>query len=451
MLSQSVFSRSVFLSVWLGAAVWAQQNTPAHQSGGAVDPGPRGGAPGAGSPLPGLSAAQLAVFTDGLNRFQEIDAVANGLGARFNSNSCSSCHAFPSVGGTSPRSNPQVAFANSRNQLPSFIQANGPVREARFIRNSNGTPDGGVHGLFVIAGRPDTPAGCSITQENFSNTSNISMRIPTPAYGLGLIEAISDAALVQNLAANSTAKSQLGITGSLNRNGNDGTVTRFGWKAQNKSLVIFSGEAYNVEMGITNLVFPNERDDTAGCSPMAGPQDIFNAGASGPAEFDDVTAFAAFMRFLAPPTPVSATPTSSTAVDSTVTRGASLFTTTGCALCHTVSLQTGASAFGAALSNQTIHPYSDFALHNMGPGLADQISQGLAAGDQFRTAPLWGLGQRLYLLHDGRTSDLMEAIADHSSQGNSQFQASEANAVVRNFNALSTSDQQALLNYLRSL
>ena len=79
------------------------------------------------------------------------------------------------------------------------------------------------------------------------------MRIPTPAFGLGLIEAIPDATLVQNLTANSAAKSQLGISGKLNRNGNDGTVTRFGWKAQNKSLTIFSGEAYNVEMGITNL------------------------------------------------------------------------------------------------------------------------------------------------------------------------------------------------------
>jgi CxxC motif-containing protein (DUF1111 family) len=386
----------------------------------------------------------MAAFTDGQTRFQAVEAVSpNGLGPRFNSNSCSSCHLQPAVGGSSPQSNPQVAFANSRNRLPSFIHANGPVREARFIKNSNGSADGGVHDLFVIAGRTDVPASCNISQEDFSNTSNISMRIPTPTFGLGLIEAIPDATLVQNLASNSFSKSQLGISGRLNRNGNDGTVTRFGWKAQNKSLTIFAGEAYNVEMGITNLLFTNERDDTPGCSPVASPQDIFNLGVVQSGEFDDVTMFAAFMRFLAPPTPVAG--------DSTVSRGASLFTSVGCAACHTTTLQTGTSAFGPALSNQIIHPYSDFALHQMGPGLADQISQGVSAGDEFRTAPLWGTGQRLFFLHDGRTSDLMSAIEAHSSQGNQQFQSSEANQVIRNFNALSNSDTQAILNFLRSL
>jgi len=451
--------RSVFILIWLGGAAMAQTSAPSttataptgSSSSTVSDPGPRGGNPSAGNPLPGLSSAQMAAFLDGQNRFQEVDAVTpNGLGPRFNSNSCSSCHAFPAVGGSSPHSNPQVAFANSRNQLPSFIQSNGPVREVRFIRTSSGSPDGGVHDIFVIAGRSDAPSGCSLTQEDFSNTSNLALRIPTPTFGLGLIEAISDATLVQNLAASSSQKSAMGISGSLNRNGNDGTVTRFGWKAQNKSLTIFAGEAYNVEMGITNLLFPNERDDTPNCSPVASPQDSFNLGSAGPAEFDDVTGFAAFMRFLAPPSPVTVTAATTTAGVSP-THGAGVFVTVGCALCHTVTLQTGPSAFGAPLSNQTIHPYSDFALHNMGPGLADQVSQGLATGDEFRTTPLWGLGQRLFLLHDGRTSDLMQAIEAHSSQANSQFQASEANAVIRAFNSLSNSDKQSVLNFLRSL
>ena len=113
-------------------------------------------------------------------------------------------------------------------------------------------------------------------------------------------------------------------------------------------------------------------------------------------------------------------------------------------MCHTVTLHTGPSQF-AALSNQTINPYSDFALHHMGSNLADQIRQGMAQGDEFRTAPLWGLGQRLFLLHDGRTSDLIQAILAHSSSG------SEANQVISNFNSLRTSDQQDLLKFLRSL
>lgn len=450
MSSQTVTRIRVSMAFALAATALAQQNT----SSLVKDPGPRSGSPGAGAALPGLTPDQLAFFTDGQSRFQEVDGVAtNGLGPRFNSNSCSSCHSQPAVGGSSPQINPQMAFANSHNRLPSFIRSDGPVREARFIQNPDGTPDGGVHGLFVIAGLADASASCIVTQEDFSNASNISLRIPTPAFGLGLVEAIPDAILIQNLAANSSPKSQLGITGKLNRNGNDGSVTRFGWKAQNKSLLIFSGEAY-VEMGITNSVFPNERDDTANCSPAASPQDIFKLGLVGTAEFDDVTAFATFMRFLAPPIPA---PAPTTTVANSVARGTSLFTNIGCAYCHTTTLQTGQSSFGPALSNQTIHPYSDFALHGMGPGLADQIAQGAAAGDEFRTAPLWGLGQRLYFLHDGRTSDLLTAITAHSSQGgppnqnNTRFPASEATGVIRNFNALNESDKQALLNFLRSL
>jgi CxxC motif-containing protein (DUF1111 family) len=384
------------------------------------------------------------MFTDGQNRFQEVEDVRNnGLGPRFNSNSCSSCHAFPAVGGSSPRSNPQVQFANSRNTLPSFITANGPVREARFIKNPDGSPDGGVHTLFTIDGRPDTPGGCNLNQENFSNSSNISLRIPTPTFGLGLIEAIPDEVLQINLNLAAGQKATLGISGRFNRTGNDGTITRFGWKAQNKSLHTFTGEAYNVEMGITNLVFPNERDDTPFCSVVPSPNDTFDLSATGTGQFDDVTGFASFMRFLAAP--------DRGPIDNTVVQGSNQFFNIGCAFCHSPTLVTAPSKFGSPLSLQVIHPYSDFALHAMGPGLADHISQGLAGGDEFRTAPLWGLGQRLFFLHDGRETDLLRVIADHAGQGNSQFPPSEANQVVQNFNALSASDKQAILNFLRSL
>ncbi len=412
------------------------------------DPGPRGGTPAAGGPVVGLSsiATLFAAFNAGAANFKEVEDVSNnGLGPRFNSNSCASCHTQPAVGGTSPASNPQVQFANSQNRLPFFIQSNGPVREARFIRHPDGTPDGGVHALFTIGGRPDQPSGCNLVQEDFSSESNIIFRVPTPLFGLGLIEAIPDSTLAQNLASSGGAS--LGITGRLNRNGNDGTVTRFGWKAQNKSLLLFAGEAYNVEMGISNLLFNTERDETTNCSPVAPPNSIFNLGGLvDSAVFDDINAFANFMRFLAPP--------SSGPIDNTVVQGSNQFFNVGCARCHTVTLQTGASPF-PPLANQTIHPYSDFAIHHMGPGLADGVSQGLAGGDEFRTAPLWGLGQRLFFLHDGRTNDLVEAIHQHASPtpstANSQYPPSEASAAVKNFFNLSSSDQQAVLNFLRSL
>jgi CxxC motif-containing protein (DUF1111 family) len=110
-----------------------------------------------------------------------------------------------------------------------------------------------------------------------------------------------------------------------------------------------------------------------------------------------------------------------------------------------MSLTTGKSQIGAAETNVTFNPFSDFAVHDMGQGLADGVSQGSANGNQFRTAPLWGVGQRAFFLHDGRTNDLVQAIQQHSSNG------SEANAVIQNFNMLSPSDQQALVDFLRSL
>jgi CxxC motif-containing protein (DUF1111 family) len=112
-------------------------------------------------------------------------------------------------------------------------------------------------------------------------------------------------------------------------------------------------------------------------------------------------------------------------------------------------VQTGTSAFTAGLSNQTAQLFSDLLVHHMGSGLADNVSQGSAAGDEFRTAPLWGVGQRIFFLHDGRATPanggLLRAIQNHASNG------SEANRVIGLFNQLSNQDQQDLLNYLRSL
>jgi CxxC motif-containing protein (DUF1111 family) len=132
--------------------------------------------------------------------------------------------------------------------------------------------------------------------------------------------------------------------------------------------------------------------------------------------------------------------------------GRAQFIGTGCSLCHTPSLTTGrAIATGssnspsAALSNQPVNLFSDLLVHHMGQGLADGITQGAAGPDEFRTAPLWGLGQRVFFLHDGRTKDLLAAIQAHDSQG------SEANGVIQRFNALSSGQQQDVLNFLRSL
>ena len=406
-----------------------------------TDPGVRSGTPGAGGPISGLTSAELAAFNNFKATFTEVETVSTGLGPGYNLNSCSGCHAQPAAGGSSPAVNPQIAMATAagaNNSVPHFLSLSGPVREVRFVQNPDGSADGGVHDLFSIRGRTDAP-GCTEPQTDFSNTSNLRFRIPTPAFGAGLIEAIPDSTIVNNLSANSQMKQRLGISGRVNTTGNDGTVTRFGWKAQNKSLTIFSGEAYNVEEGVTNEVFPNERNWNSTCMYNGTPEDYTNFATSA---YSDIEAFATFMRFLAPPKP--ATPTSTAPTAAAINNGQALFSSVGCALCHTPALTTGKST-SAALSNVTANLYSDLALHNMGQGLADNISQGIAQGNEFRTAPLWGVGQRIFFLHDGRTNDLLQAIQDHSSQG------SEANTSIQMFNALRNSDQQALLNFLRTL
>jgi len=423
-------------------------------NGGAHDPGVRGGAPGAGSPIAGLTSNQLAFFSAGLTNFDETDSVSGtvpntgiGLGPRFNAESCAQCHAQPATGGTSPSTNPQVAAANDQgatNQVPSFITLNGPVREARFPYTFSGQVDGGVHDLFTITGRTDA-SGCNIQQDNFARAAQLGdliFRIPTPVFGGGLIEEISDSTILANMNSNLQQKHNLGIGGRPNTSGNDGTITRFGWKAQNKSLEVFSGEAYNVEMGVTNELFNTERDQTTSCQFNATPEDGMNFDLSGTALPSDAVRFAMFMKMLDQPTPGQSSQSTQ--------HGSQLFGQIGCALCHTTSMRTGQSAI-TALSNVQANLYSDLLLHHMGPNLADNVSQGVAGGDEFRTAPLWGLGQRIFFMHDGRTSDLVQAIQTHGSNGNRQYQGSEANGTVNNYNRLSSSDQQDLLNFLRSL
>jgi CxxC motif-containing protein (DUF1111 family) len=401
-----------------------------------TDPGPRTGPPQSGQPLRGLSPDEIQSFNTGRTAFTEIDNVMDGLGPRFNLDSCGGCHAAPTPGGTSPAANPQIAAAlknGANNRIPPFIQPNGPALAVRFKQAPDGTPDGGVHNLWVISGRSDAPTGCRIAQPDFSNPANLSLRIPTPTFGLGLIEAIPDAVLKANLASNVARKNALGIQGRFNTNGNDGTITRFGWKAQNKSLLVFSGEAYNVEVGVTNDLFPNEREDNPNCLTAANATPEDHAVIHDPG---DVPAFAAFMRLLAPP--------QSTPPNPSVNNGRTLFDSTGCTTCHTPSLQTGNSAI-PALRNQPAALYSDLAIHRMGQALNDGITQGAARGDEWRTAPLWGLGDRLFLLHDGRTRDLVQAIQLHDSPG------SEAHQVVLNFQALTPTQKQDLLRFLRSL
>jgi len=470
----------------------------------------------AGGPLPDLSTTPGATefFDNGQTRFEQVENVSGtgpvGLGPRFNLNQCSACHAQPAVGGSSPNINaypylsvnPQSQVIKDgivvNNTIPSFVTVNGPVKEARFpFFISNGAvtnaADGGVHDLFTVAGRSDA-GSCELAQPNFTQAANLGdliFRIPTPVFGAGFVENIGEDTLINNHT--SQGGNNFGVSGTLNYNGNDGTISRFGWKAQDKSGLLFSGEAYNVEMGITNELFQNERPDPdeehffiglpTNClnlDQMGYPEDITNFTATkGANQFatnasipSDIVMFAMFMRFLAQPVaqPQGYTTASVTVTAASIARGQQGFSSVGCATCHTPQLNTDPSSFNEDLSSKPANLYSDLEIHHMG-GLADNVMQGTAGGDQFRSAPLWGIGQRVFFLHDGRAPDLLTAITNHclpvvisdpnggSGGGSGSSSASEAcmseeafeNLPKTNASGGTAVSQQDVLNFLRSL
>jgi CxxC motif-containing protein (DUF1111 family) len=473
---------------------------------GAHDPGPR---PQPASPipkpLPRLTANEVALFNESLLRVSELEGTCDtcaeqpqgvmpidpspanpfspislinsaGMGPVFNADQCFICHSQPQIGGSSPKSNPAHTIATragATNTVPEFEESSGAFREVRFKYQRDGQRDGGVHSLFTLQGRSDAP-DCTLKQPDFREAAerrNLAFRIPLQLFGLGLIESIQDKAILANMNADRAEKAYLGISGHANRVANNGTISRFGWKAQNASLTMFAGEAYNVEMGISNDLFPTSRSEDDNCNLSYEPFDVPRSEAelySDPLKIMPAwLMFSVFMRFVDAPAPAP--------MSASAGHGKEIFESVGCALCHTPSFktpgqaspQTPAQEIGPktiALRGQTVNLYSDLLVHHMGATLADNIVQGNAGPDEFRTTPLWGLGQRLFFLHDGRTDNLMVAIHDHFSARHSNggdnpardsasesYEPSEANAVVQRFDALAANEKQALLNFLRSL
>jgi CxxC motif-containing protein (DUF1111 family) len=446
---------------------------------------------------------QCAMVTDGspapknpINGLSELDPLfpqfttnSNGLGARHNSDQCFSCHAQPTLGGSGgflvpnpvalarfgppaaqTPENPQFNLIPHRfgkqNVVPSFQLQYGPIREVRFINqvdasgnfihdsNGNLIPDGGVHQLWVVRGIQNDPTipQCALTQPDFEKQvrqKNVAFRIPLQMLGLGLIDSIQDREILAHQTATAAQRVELGIAGHPNRSGNDGTITRFGWKAQNKSITIFAGEAYNVEMGITNELFTQSKEEDPNCNGTEKPEpndvtrmdndDEVNQSFFNPLHIlADWMQFQLMMRFTDAPQP-DPIPSSS------AVRGGQLFSAIGCGLCHTPTMQTAPTLNSPVLQNRPANLFSDLLVHDMGVGLADGVTQGQAGPREFRSTPLWGVGQRIFFLHDGRTDDLVTAIREHASQG------SEANGVIAAFQGLPVPDRQAIINFLRSL
>jgi CxxC motif-containing protein (DUF1111 family) len=359
-------------------------------------------------PLAGLTAAQRAAFDAGLVEFEEKETPEDGLGPVFNGTSCGECHSVPSPGGTEP--NLHVA------------------RETRIGRRFNGGFDpldgtvsvnvgGGLLQQFAI----NIPACNKVTGEVVPPEATfVSLRITTVLFGAGLVEAIPEATIQGN------TKNGGKVNIVLNPDTNKMEVGRFGWKAQVATLHQFAGDAYLNEMGITNPSFPKEnlpqgQQLPPGCDTVADPED----------NGDGVTAFENFMKFLAPAEPRRP----ATAQEE------QLFQTTGCASCHIPTMMTGPNKVDA-LDKKPVHLFSDLLLHDMGQGLADGIVQGMAQGNEFRTAPLWGLSRRDQFMHDGTSNKIEDAILRHGGQ---------AQTARENFEKLSPADRAALLAFLGSL
>jgi len=361
-----------------------------------------------GDALPNLTPAQAAAFAAGRDEFMEAESVADGLGPVFNGTSCVSCHSAPVVGGA------------------------GTTRDTRIGTLINGVFNGLVNqgGSLLQSQGIGAVNGCNVQGEVVPPSATIvTLRRPTPLFGLGLLDATPDQTFL-DLAAAQTGDPD-GVSGRPNMVADvvvGGTrVGRFGWKAATPNLTQQAAAAYFNEMGITTSFFPADPCPQGDCNQQAcdGVPGLEDAG-------DGVDAFATFMRFLAPP-PV---PT----LTGQARAGAAFFGQLGCATCHVPSLTTGASPV-AALDHVSYAPYSDFLLHDMG-ALGDGIVQGQATGAEMRTAPLWGVSAQPFFLHDGRATTLTAAILAHDG---------EARTARDRFAALEAPNQQMVLSFLAAL
>jgi CxxC motif-containing protein (DUF1111 family) len=363
---------------------------------------------GLGQALPGLTRAEMASFNEGRTEFRNVETPQSGLGPIFNDVSCVACHNAGGVGGA------------------------GRSTVTRFGRTVDGVfdPLESLGGSLLQARAIDRAVREVVPPE--ANT--VARRVTTPLFGLGLIEAIPDSTIVLG----TLREKPEGIAGKVSVvrdvvNGQN-LIGRFGWKAQQATLLAFSGDAYLNEMGITNRFFPTENAPNGNKALLARfdlVTDVVDEvdPADGKADIDRV---ADFMRLLAPPVRGAAT-TSSQA-------GERVFAALDCAVCHTPTMTTGKSGI-AALSEKTVALYSDLLLHDMG-ALGDGIAQGTAGPRDMRTAPLWGLRVRPTWLHDGRANTVDQAIRAH---------AGEAQGARDRYNQLSAAERQQLLDFLNTL
>jgi len=381
-----------------------QGRAPRHRPDPSIVNVPRTGA-NLGDPLSDLTTDEAADFNEGLEEFASEDTAESGLGPIFNNVSCVACHSTPAPGGVST----------------TFV--------TRFGRMVNGhfDPLAELGGSLLQQSAIDPTAREVVPPE-----ANIVVhRLTTPLFGAGLIEAIPDAEIMMyaNVAKGDGVSGRPSIVQDIASG--QTRVGRFGWKAQQATLLTFAGDAYLNEMGITNRLFPLENAPNGNTALLAqydlvaDPEDVVDP-ATGKSDIDR---FADFMRMLAPPAQL--------AIAGEARAGQNLFAQLGCALCHRPVMDTGPNS-SKALHRKSVALFSDLLLHDMG-SLADGVAQGTAQPGEMRTAPLWGLRARGPFLHDGRAATVDAAIRMHDG---------EAAKARDRYNQLKTNQAAQLLEYL---
>ncbi len=366
-----------------------------------------------GGVIPGASASERAAFDAGKDVFEETEGPEKGIGPVFNGTSCGECHVKGALGGAGfdlVQSRVTRIGGMVAGQYSDLVNFGGPVLQRRSLKE-----------FF-----PRFPVGGEVVPRE---AQFVSKRITTPLFGAGLIESISDSTM-QDLVRR---RNPDGIKGTINFVYNPETkkteVGKLGWKSQVSTLRVFSGDAYLNEMGITTPLFPHDNLPQGKNTPgtrdqVADPED----------DGGDMTLFADFMSLLAPPT-------RNPADIQRTRRGEDIFRNINCGVCHVPVLMTSPTAKGV-LANKRAEMFSDLLLHKMGRGLDDGVRQGMALGEEWRTAPLWGLRYRQFFMHDGRATRIEDAILAHGG---------EAQAARDRFQRMQPQDRNALLEFLRSL
>jgi CxxC motif-containing protein (DUF1111 family) len=387
-------------------------------------------------------------------KFEGVEQPSDGLGPLYNAQSCAECHQNPVSGGASQVTELRVGHQG----------ADGHFR----------TPDIPIaHGAEVVTGRslvndraicPNAAFPDKEIQERVPETETIrTFRLSLNLLGDGFLEAVADQTLI-DLSKQQCKSSHGKICGQIlyvpivEAPGQMG-VGRFGWKDQHASLLSFAADAYLNEMGITNRLQPNEVTNL--CNTVAEPNDTI-----GPDGLSDIEHFTRFIRATKAP---ARDPT--LASSAAANKGLGLFEKIGCVSCHVEALTTapagtkingGTFTIPAALGSITLHPYGDFLMHDVGTGdgilqatrehyghqVFQQMSGYLSKQDfessrnKIRTAPLWGVRLRPRLMHDGASLTLLEAITRHSG---------EAGHVIKQFEKLKRPEQNAIIEFLKSL